>query len=188
MLRRKFFKTLGSNLALLLVPKWARTQAAASAKSGAATLNDVAAVVLPASLGAKRISEISGQFEKWIADYVAGADAGSGYGVTHPRVLGPNPSAKYGGQLKQLDLAAGAKGSGFAGLNDVDKRAIVQSALGTAGVNGIPARPNGGHVATDIMSFFYASSDGQDFCYNAAIRQADCRGLASSGKRPATLS
>ena len=187
MIRRKFFKTLGSNLALLLLPRWARSRTA-SAESRAVTLNEVAVVVLPVSLGAKRINEITVQFEKWIAEYSAGADAGSGYGITHPRVLGPNPSASYDAQLKRLGVAGAAKGSGFAALSDADRRTVVQAALVAASVNAIPARPNGGHVATDIMSFFYASSDGMDFCYNAAIRQSDCRGLASSGKRPATLS
>jgi hypothetical protein len=37
------------------------------------------------------------------------------------------------------------------------------------------------------MSFFYTSSAGEDFLYNAAIRREDCRGLANSGKRPAPL-
>ncbi len=193
MLRRTFFKSVGSSLALILLPKWVRAQlgVAPSIQDGPiqhASIQDVALVVLPESLGPKRISEVAAAFEKWILDYHAGADAGYGYGYTRPRVLGPNPSMHYQDQLKQLDAAAAAKGGGFAGLSTQDNRAIVESALAEAGVVSISNRPDGKHVATDLMSYFYSSSDGIDFCYNAAIRQADCRGLASSGKRPASLS
>jgi hypothetical protein len=57
-----------------------------------------------------------------------------------------------------------------------------------AGATAIPRRPNGKHVAADLMAYFYNSSDGIDFCYNAAINIKDCRGLESSIKRPAPLS
>jgi hypothetical protein len=188
MLRRTFFKSIGSNLALVLLPKWARAQSATSLETGGASLNDVALVVLPDSLGPKRISEITKEFQKWSLDYHAGADAGYGYGYPVPKVLGPDPSIHYPENLKELDSAALARGGRFATLSSYDKRAIVQSELVRAGVKSIPGRPDGRHVATDLMSYFYNSSDGIDFCYNAAIRRSDCRGLASSGERPAALS
>jgi hypothetical protein len=188
MQRRKFFKSLGSNLALLLLPKWGRAQLAAAAAGQDVSLRDVAVVVLPESLGSARIGEMTVAFEKWIRDYRPGVDAGYGYGDPRPTVTGPNPSLHYTDQLKQLDEAASAKGGRFATLSNENKRAIVQAALVAAGSTSIPHKPNGKHVASDLMSYFYTSSDGIDFCYNAAIRQSDCRGLASSTKRPAPLS
>jgi hypothetical protein len=182
MQRRSFFKTLGSNLALLLLPKWGRAQA-----TQAVTYQELAVVVLPESLGPKRIAETTAAFEEWLQGYKAGADMGYGYGYTKPTVSGPYPARGYPEQLKQLASAAAAKGGAFGSLRMQDRRAIVQTALKQAGGTTIPHRPNGKHVATDLMAYFYHSSDGVDFCYNAAIREKDCRGLASSVKRPAPV-
>ena len=148
----------------------------------------LAEVVLPSSPGAAHPEDMAAQFEEWVRNYPAGADAGYGYGVTRPRVLGPNPSAHYADDLRQLELAARAKGSSFAALNAADKRSLVRSALATAGVTTIPSHPSGQHVASDLMSYFYSSSDGEDLCYDAAIRRKYCRGLAGSDQRPARLS
>jgi hypothetical protein len=185
MRRRTFFKTMGSNLALLLMPRWLRPKVAAAQTVSSASLTEVAGVVLPESLGAKRIGETVVAFEAWVAGYPAGADAGYGYGDPRPTVLGPSPSLHYAEQLQQLD-AAGA--GGFAKLSMQGKRELLQSTLAQAGVSSIPPRPNGKHVATDLMSYFYGSSDGKDLCYKAAIRESDCRGLGSSAERPAALS
>jgi hypothetical protein len=188
MQRRTFFQSIGSGLALTLAPRWARARLAGAGASQDVGLQDVALVVLPQSLGPKRIPEVAAAFEQWLQGYQEGADAGYGYGKTHLAVTGPNPSLHYADQLKQLDAAASAKGGRFAALGDQDKRAILQAALLQAGVTSIPRRPNGRHVASDLMSYFYSSSDGIDFRYNAEIREKDCRGLASSTKRPAPLS
>ncbi len=184
MLRRTFFKTLGSNAALLLVPKWGRAQT----KPTGASLQDIAVVVLPASLVPQRITAVAADYERWLSAYPAGADAGHGYGDTKLSVLGPNPSRNYAEQLRALDTAAAAQGGKFSLLSIDVRRAILQAALVEAEAVAIPMRPNGKHVATDLMSYFYHSSDGMDFCYNLAIRDSDCRGLSSSGKRPETLS
>jgi len=62
-----------------------------------------------------------------------------------------------------------------------------EAALGEANVDRIPPRPDGKHVASDLLSFFFYGSDGQDFLYGAAIRRDRCRGLGNSGERPAPL-
>lgn len=186
MQRRTFFKSLGSNLALILLPRWGRAQLAAADQP--VSYQDLAVVVLPESLGPKRIADTVAAFETWLKGYKAGVDAGYGYGYPRPTVTGPNPSARYPAQLKQLDAAAAAKGGRFATLSLGDRRSILQEALLAAGSTSIPHRPNGRHVASDLMAYFYNSSNGIDFCYNAAIHIADCRGLASSVKRPAPLS
>jgi hypothetical protein len=103
------------------------------------------------------------------------------------QVLGANPSTSYPSQLKQLETAAAAKGGSFAALPVDAKRAIVADALQQARIDKIPPRPNGKHIASDMLSFFYNSADGQDFLCNAAIRRDDCRGLESSAERPRSL-
>jgi hypothetical protein len=151
-------------------------------------LKAVALVALPGSLGRAGAMDVAVRFQTWIRNYHAGADAGYGYGITRPRVLGPNPSSQYGAQLRRLTTAAKAKGAAFEKINDSDQRALVEAAIASAGVTSLPPHPTGQYVVTDLMSFFYNSSPGEDFLYNAAIKRDDCRGLANSGKRPARLS
>lgn len=188
MRRRTFIQSLLGNLALLAASRRARAQSLTSDDAGSVTMAQLAEVVLPSSPGAARPEDIAAQFEEWIRNYPAGADAGYGYGFTNPRVLGPNPSTHYAEDLRQLELAASAKGSSFASLSTQEKRGLVRSALTMAGITSIPPHPSGQHVASDLMSYFYSSSEGEDLCYDAAIRRKYCRGLAGSDQRPARLS
>lgn len=181
MLRRTFSRWISSGFIPFLLPRWARAQTSGLTDADMPMLNELAVFVLPGSLGRTRALEIAAHFQEWIRGYHAGADAGYGYGKTRPRVLGPNPSANYGEQLRQLRAAD------FGQLSDSEKRTLIEKALASAGVTAIPQRPDGKYVATDLMSFFYTSSAGEDFLYNAAIRREDCRGLANSGKRPSPL-
>ena len=187
MLRRTLLKWLSSTSLIFLLPRWARGQAEHLSAGASATMSEVAAVVLPASLGLTQTAKITALFQQWIADYHAGADAGYGYGFPLPRTLGPNPSSHYDDQLRRLGAAAAEKGSTFAALDKAGKRAVIEAAIVQAGVTSIPPHPEGKHVATDMMSFFYHSSAGEDFCYNAAIQRDSCRGLSTSGARPSAL-
>ena len=136
-------------------------------------MRELAAVVLPASLGRARTDKIAAEFVVWIRDYKAGAEISSGYGNPRTQVIGPNPSAHYADQLSAL-------GSPIA-------REAVEKALADAKVDRIPQRPNGKNVAADLIAFFFNSAEGEDFLYNAAIKRDDCRGLGDSGKRPAKV-
>jgi hypothetical protein len=98
MQRRTFFKSVATNLAFIFVPRWARSQMAATEQP--ITYHDIAVVVLPESLGPKGISDTTEAFEAWLHDYKAGVDAGSGYGFTRQTVTGPNPSLHYPEQMK----------------------------------------------------------------------------------------
>lgn len=188
MLRRTFFRWISSGLLPFLFPRWAHAQSAGLTDSDLPMLQELAVIVLPGSLGRTRQLEIATRFQQWIRNYHAGADAGYGYGITRLRVLGPNPAAHYGEQLRRLKTAADTEGAPFERLSDSDKRSLVEAALSSAGVTALPPQPNGQYVATDLMSFFYNSSPGEDFLYDAAIKREDCRGLANSDKPPARLS
>ena len=48
-------------------------------------------------------------------------------------------------------------------------------------------RPDGGHVATDLMAFYFNSIDANDLAYRARIGRDTCRGLEGSENRPAPL-
>jgi hypothetical protein len=174
MQRRGFFKRTFLGVAALAAPRWARAQALPSE----ADMRELAGVVLPASLGQARIDKVAANFVAWLRDYKASQPMASGYGFPRTQVVGPNPDAHYGDQLAQLALAR---------LAGPGKRSAVQKALEEAKVERIPPRPTGQHIASDLMAFFYGSSEGEDFLYGVAIKRDDCRGLQTSGQRPADL-
>ncbi len=193
MKRRSFFRwSLSALLSSLYIPKILRAQILALfsgeiPETQVATLRELAAVVLPASLGRSRTDEISGEFVKWVKEYKPGAQMDSGYGFTRLRVAPANPARDYAKQLAELEDAARKKGVGFGALDVAAKRVAVEAGLREANITDIPARPNGKHVAADLMSYFFNSSAGQDFLYDAAIQSDSCRGLPDSDKRPARL-
>jgi hypothetical protein len=149
-------------VAALFAPRWARAQELAP------SIRELTKIVLPAKVDQDKIAT---GFIQWIRDYKPGAEVSSGYGNPRTQVIGPNPSANYGEQLRSL-------GSPIT-------RAAVESAL--AQFDRIPQRPNGKHVAADLLAYFYNSADGEDFLYGVAIKRDDCRGLNTSGERPARL-
>ncbi len=173
MKRRGFFKRTLSAVIALIGTRRVWGQAA-----HAEEFQDLAGVVLPASLGRSRTDEIADNFVRWFREYKAGAEVSSGYGLPRTQVMGPNPSRLYAEQLSRL---------GLANLDVAAKRAAVEKALETAKIDRVPERPNGRHVAADLLAYFYGSADGEDFLYGVAIKRDDCRGLADSGKRPARL-
>jgi hypothetical protein len=188
MLRRNFFRWLSTSFIPFLFPRFARAQARGLGNSETPLVLEVARVVLPGSLGRARAEEIGKQFVRWTRGYKAGADAGYGYGFPKVQVMPANPATGYPEQLGALQTAASAKGGSFASLEAGAKREIIAAALEQAKVDRIPQRPNGKHVAADLLAFFYNSADGQDFLYDAAIKRDDCRGLSTSAQRPRSLS
>ena len=166
MQRRNFFTTLFSGVVASFTQRFARAQEVSQE-----SLHELARVVLPSSLGRARTDKIAADFADWVRGYKAGAQVSSGYGHPRTQVTGENPSAHYAEQL--------------AALRSPITREAVEKALEEAKLDRIPLRPNGKHVAADLLAYFYVSGDGEDFLYIAAIRRNDCRGLGDSEKRPA---
>jgi hypothetical protein len=193
MKRRALFTwTFLSWVVHLVRPQWAWGSVEASAAAQPATdlalLRAVAGVVLPSGLGSDGLAAAVERFSVWGREYKAGAEMSAGYGVTQIRVLPKDPSAGYRAHLVDLERKAKQRGQSFAALDASTQRAFVQAALAEAAVEALPRRPDGRHVAADLMShFFFVSSEGQDWLCNASIRRETCRGLSSSGERPAPL-
>lgn len=187
--RRTFFKSAIAAAVAFVAPRWARARGLAQAldvpDAELTGLREIARVVLPASLGTARQDDIAGQFAQWIRGYKDGAEMNSGYGFTRLQSLPPNPARHYPEQLRALEAAAAAKGSSFAKLDAGAQRSLIEDGLRAAGISEVPPRPNGKYVASDLMSFWFHSSEGQDFLYDAQIRREDCRGMKSQVQRPA---
>jgi hypothetical protein len=139
-------------------------------------LRAVADIVLPGELGADGRARVVENFLRWLREYRAGADTDHGYGFTRLRRTPPSPAAKYPAQLAALESRAG------------DRRQAIEAAIAEAKIERLPARPDGGHVATDLMAFYFNSIEAADLAYRAAIRRDTCRGLEGSENRPAPLS
>lgn len=193
MKRRTFFTwTFVSWVVQLVRPQWTWAGAVPSAAEQAAIdarlLRAVAGAVLPAGLGDNGLAAATNGFTAWVAGYRAGAEMSAGYGFTQLQVVAPDPSTRYPEQLADLERRAQQRGGAFAALDLTAQRAIISDAMTAGAVDALPRRPNGRHVAADLMShFFFISGEGQDFVYNASIRRETCRGLSSSGDRPAPL-
>jgi hypothetical protein len=138
-------------------------------------LRALADIVLPSELGAEGRARVVGDFLRWLQDYRAGADTGHGYGFTRLRRTAASPAANYTAQLAALDAGAG------------DRRLAIEAAIADAKIERLPSRPDGGHVATDLMAFYFNSIEANDLAYGVAIGRDTCRGLEGSENRPAAL-
>jgi hypothetical protein len=138
------------------------------------TLRLLAAAVFPSELGAEGIERTAAGFERWVRDYRPGAEMDHGYGFTRLRSKPPSPAPAYLQQLRDLRLGSDAAAN----------RAAVEAALERANVTALPPTPDGKHVASDLMAFYFRSSAANDLCYRAHIGRDECRGLAGSDREP----
>ena len=160
---------------------------AAPAPLNVTRLRDVADVVLPQELGPDDRARVVDRFLTWIREYRADAETDHGYGFPRLRRTPPSPAAKYQGQLDALEAAARAKGRAFADITLEERRTLIADAIAAAKIDRLPGRPDGGHVATDLMAFFFHSVEANDLCYRARIGRDTCRDLAGSDDRPAAF-
>ncbi len=151
---------------------WA--QAAAFPGDQAAPLRALAVVVLPSELGADGVEKTVAAFEQWVRNYRPGAEMDHGYGNTRLRSKPPSPAGAYLGHLRALGLGADAAAN----------RALIEAALEQAGIAALPQTPDGRHIASDLMAFYFRSTEANDLCYRAHIGRDQCRGLAGSEQEP----
>ena len=140
--------------------------------------------MLPASLGADRISLTADRFVAWTQGYQEGIPLQHGYG--HPRLVksAASPVPDYVAQLASLDAAARARGGRFGTLPLDTRRALLDEALTAAKVTQLPSRPTGGHVVSDLMAFYFRSSEANDVAHRARIGRQVCRPIELTTRRP----
>jgi hypothetical protein len=150
-------------------------------------LHDVAATVLPSSIGRQGQDDAVGNFLKWLREYKEGIALSHGYG--EPRLVksGPSPRSGYVNQLSALQQAAQARGGRFGALPLAARRELLDAAFKTADVRNLPARPDGKHVVADLMAHYFRSSDANDLCYNARIGRNTYRAIRVTTVRPQPL-
>ena len=149
-----------------------------------AELREIAATVLPSTLGDVRVRSVTDKFVAWTRGYREGVALTHGYG--HPRLQksGPSPVPGYLAQLAALEAAAKAQGARWSALDLETRRSLLDASLVKAGVRGLPPRPSGQHVVADLMAFYFRSSEANDDCYHALINREVCRPIAVTIRRP----
>lgn len=150
-------------------------------------LHDVAATVLPATIGPKGQDDAVRAFLTWLREYREGVALAHGYG--DPRLVksGPSPEATYSKQLTALQQAAQARGARFGALPMAVRRELLEAAFTTADVRNLPGRPDGKHVVADLMAHYFRSSGANDLCYNARIGRNTYRAIRVTTVKPVTL-
>lgn len=187
--RRALLKSFAAVLALLPFRR-ARllAQATAFEIERAPMLKEIAAAVLPESLGRNGTDALAGLFGRWLTEYRAGVTMDHGYGATRVQRTPALPFDLYARQMTELDRAAMDRGAvSFAALSLASRRAVIADALRASNLDAIPQRPNGQHIVTDLMTFYFRSSDANDLCYRAKVQRHACRGLRDALSPPPPL-
>ena len=181
MLRRTVLKWLASTAGTLPFPAlraWGQT--ASFPGQDASTLRALAELVLPGEIGRDGVDRVAAHFEQWVRDYRAGAEMEHGYGFTRIRNKPASPAPAYLTHLEMLRVP-------LANPDPVVRRKAIAAALEAADVKELPRLPDGKHVVSDLMSFYFRGSDANDLCYRAAIQRDACRGLGGSNQAPPPL-
>jgi len=187
MRRRTLLQVLASVSVLPVTRVRLAAQARAFTPEAVGVLRDVAATVLPSSLGRDKISLIVDRFVAWGRDYEEGVALAHGYGDPTLAKSGPSPVPDYVAQLAALDAAARGRGGAFGTLPLETRRTLLSDALASAKVTELPGRPTGRHVVSDLMAFYFRSSEANDVAYRARIGRQMCRTLELTTRRPAPM-
>jgi len=186
--RRSALKTLGTAALATVTPSVANGDQSASALD-TTMLQAIADAVLPEALGEAGRWRVVADFQRWLSQYRERADTDHGYGVTRIRATGPSPLTRYPEHLGALDKAAreSAHAAPFASLTIEARRDVLAAQLSASHVDSLSARPSGAHIASDLMAFYFNSSEAADRCYRARIGRDACRGLDGSDRPPEVL-
>ena len=188
MKRRNLFITAALAILSNAVPRFTRAQPDGLSQANRELVAAIGDVVLPSTLGADGRAKAVDAFARWLDEYKAGGPMSYGYGSQlRYAIVPPSPLPRYRLQFRRLQELSRSKGSNFSALSPADRKAVVEAGLLEAKVTKLPDRPDGQHIASDLLSHFYTSSDGNDFLFNASIRVSYCRGLGSSSERPAAI-
>ncbi len=90
-----------------------------------------------------------------------------------------SPVQRYVDQLAALERSADPQSQKFERMPADGKRALIEAALREAKVESLPDLPNGRHGVSDLMAFYFQSSEANDYCYRARIGRETCRPLWS---------
>ena len=143
-----------------------------------ATLRHIGASALPSSLGESEIKQVVAGFLGWVREYSSGAEMPHQPGRFDAPLTPEIKVEVYEAQLREI-AAAGRDAESFP--------LVLRETLADAGIEDLPLRPDGRHIVSDLMSFYFNGSEANDLCYRADIGRKTCRGLPGTGNEPPPL-
>ena len=145
-----------------------------------ATLHEIAATVLPASLGSAQVRRHGGQVRR-VDARLSRRRARSTHGYGHPRLRQIAGVAGPGVHRAARRARRGGAREGRA-LERARSRDAPRAARRLVRGGGRAQRcrrgPIGQHVVADLMAFYFRSSEANDDCYSALINREVCRPIA----------
>ena len=143
-----------------------------------ATLWHIGASVLPSSLGESGVNQVVTGFLRWLREYSSGAKMPHQPGRFDDPLTPEIKVEVYEAQLREIAAA---------GRDAESLPLVLQKTLADAGIGDLPLRPDGRHIVSDLMSFYFNRSEANDLCYRADIGRKTCRGLPGAGNEPSPL-
>jgi gluconate 2-dehydrogenase subunit 3-like protein len=183
--RRSFLSSLAAAVPLALVARRAHALAASHLESDPATLDALAAAILPSELGRAGATNVAREFRDWGANYRENAELVHGYGTSRLRSTGPTPLTRWTRQLDELEAQAQSiHQRRFRDLTIAQRTDLVRAALQGQRLDRMPPVAGADHVAIALLAHFYDSSAATDLCYGAQIGKQTCRPLSASSRKP----
>ena len=145
-----------------------------------ASLDALAAALLPAELPEAERRAAVDDFERWLRGYRPDAEMDHGYGFTRLRYTAPDPLPQYAVDLESMRVAARDRhGAELADLPTETVRALAAEAIEAAAPDSdtIPGRPQAAHLCIALLAAYFGSSTATDRAYEARIQREVCRGL-----------
>lgn len=186
--RRSFVGWLAAALPASAIVRSAHAMALRDLAEKPPVLFALAEAVLPSELGARGIAAAVADFQGWMEGYREGRERVHGYGTSVLERTGPTPVTRWMRQLDALDTAARRSGArNFAALSIPRRQDIVRAALVDAKATRLTAVASAPHLASALLSHFYAGTVANDLCYQAQIGRQQCRPLGQSSRKPLPL-
>jgi Gluconate 2-dehydrogenase subunit 3 len=183
--RRTFLASLAASVPLATIARRAHAAAVVHLQTNPATLDALAEVLLPSTLGQAGFAAEVAAFRDWSAGYRASAELNHGYGTSRLRSTGPTPATRWAQQLDGLDREARDKHQRtFHELGATEREAIVRAALAGERLDRMTGVAEANHVAVALLVHFYSSPAATNLCYQANIGVLTCRPLATSARKP----
>src|ERR1043166_3819452 len=176
--RRTFLSSRAARLPLPVLVRRAHAAAVIHLESDPATLDALAAAILPSELGRTGIAKAARDFRDWGAKYHESAELVHGYGTSRLRSTGPTPLTRWTTQLDELETQSRSTHQRrFSELTVAQRSDLVRAALQGQRLDRVPAIVDANHVAVALLAHFYDSSAANDLCYGAQIGRQTCRPL-----------
>lgn len=149
------------------------------------TLDALAEVVLPSTLGPTGRKDAVDAFVAWVDGYEPVAEEMHGYGYADIRYLPADPAPGWRAQLAALDLIATRRhGKSLAQLEPAPRRDVVAAALAAVPGTGLPNPLGAPHVAVALMAHWADSPGAQDLALGVQVGTNTCRQLADVTRKP----